>query len=60
MEIVFSEFRNRFLLFFGGLGSGFSGFLGLENELDNEVILVKNRILRSGSGDADLAEIWAL
>ena len=38
MEIVFSEFRDRFSLFFGGLGSGFSGFLGLGNRLENEAI----------------------
>ena len=38
MEIVFNDFRDRFLLFFGSLGSGFSGFLGLENRLESEGI----------------------
>ena len=39
MEIVFNDFRARFLLFFGSFGSGFSIFLGLENKLENEAIL---------------------
>ena len=38
MEIVFKEFRDRFLSFFGGLGSRFSDFLGLGNRLENEAI----------------------
>ena len=38
MEIVFSEFRDRFLVFVGCLGSRFSDFLGLENMLENEAI----------------------
>ena len=40
MEIVFDEFRDRILLFFGSLGSCFSGFLGFENTLENEGIFV--------------------
>ena len=36
MEIVFDEFRDRFLLLFEGLGSSLSGFRGLENKLENE------------------------
>ena len=35
MEIVFNEFLDRFLLFFGGLGSRFSSFLGLESRILN-------------------------
>ena len=44
MEIVFSEFRDDFLLFFGSLGSRFSDFSSLENTLENATILgvVKN------------------
>ena len=38
MEIVFNEFRDRFLLFFGGLGNCFSGFSGLQNRLENRGI----------------------
>ena len=38
MKIVFEEFRDRFLVFFGCLGSCFSDFLGLENKLENETI----------------------
>ena len=38
MEIVFSEFRDRYLLFLGGPGSRFSDFLGLGNKLENETI----------------------
>ena len=33
MEIVFNEFRDRFLLFVKSIGNRFSGFLGLENRL---------------------------
>ena len=38
MEIVFDKFRDRLLPFFGGLGSRFSGLLGLENRIENEAI----------------------
>ena len=38
MEIVLKEFHDGFLLFFRRLGNGFSGFLGLENKLENETI----------------------
>ena len=38
METVFNELWDRFLSFFGGLGSNFSGFLGLENRFENETI----------------------
>ena len=38
MGIVFNEFLDRFLSFFGSLGSGFSNFLGLENRLGKEGI----------------------
>ena len=44
MEIVFKEFRDRFLVFFGCLGSRFSDFLGLENKLENETIFYENQI----------------
>ena len=36
MEIVFREFRDRSLSFFGGLGGRFAGVLGLENRRENE------------------------
>ena len=44
MEIVFSEFRDGFVSFWGGLGSRFSIFFGFENRLGNETIfaVVKN------------------
>ena len=38
MEIVFNEFRDGCLSFFGSLGSCFSLFLDLENRLENETI----------------------
>ena len=60
MEIVFKEVRDRFVLFFGCLGSRFSDFLGSENKLQNETVFVKNRISRSGSGEASRGGIWAL
>ena len=60
MEIVFNEFRDRLLLFFGSLGSGFSGFLGLENRFENEVIFSEKQMLRGGAGGGNLAGIWAL
>ena len=34
----FNEFLHRFLLFLGSLGSGFSGFLGVENKLEHTTI----------------------
>ena len=37
-QIFFNEFRDQCLLFFGSLGSCFSGFLGLENKLENQMI----------------------
>ena len=36
MEIVFGEFRDGFLLFFGGLGIVFSDFLAFENKLESK------------------------
>ena len=39
MEIVFNEFRDRFLSFFGRLGKSFSGFLGFENMFENQRFL---------------------
>ena len=44
MEIVFSQFRDGLLSFFGGLVSRCSDFLSLENKLENEAIfgVVKN------------------
>ena len=53
METVFKDFRNRFLVFVGCLGSCFSDFLGLENKFENEAIFSKKQISRSGSGYAD-------
>ena len=38
MKIVFNAFLNRFVSFFESLGDCFSGFLGLENTLENEGI----------------------
>ena len=34
----FNEFRDRFSLFLGSLGSGFSGFLGVENKVEHTTI----------------------
>ena len=36
METVFNELRVGFLLFFGGLGNGFSDFFSIENKLENK------------------------
>ena len=36
----FYGFRSRLLSFFGGPGSGFSGFLGFGNRLKNRAIFV--------------------
>ena len=60
MEIIFSEFRDAFLSFFGRLGIGFSGFLGLENKFENETSFSEKRILRSGTGWVSRGGIWAL
>ena len=60
MEIVFNEFRDRFLSFVGGLRSCFSDFFTLENKLENEANFSEKRILVIGSGDADLRPIRAL
>ena len=51
MEIVVKEFWDRLLVFFGCLGTCSSDLLGLE--LKTKRIFVKNRISRSGSGEAD-------
>ena len=48
IEIAFYEFRDRFVSFFGGLGDRFSGFLVLENRLENRGIL----------GDVTDPEFW--
>ena len=53
IEIVLNEFQDALLSFFGNLGSGFSGFLSLENRLVNDTFFMKNRISRPGSGLAD-------
>ena len=60
MEIVFKEFRDRILVFFGSLGDRFSDFLGLENKLENKRILMKTRISSRVSGEADHGGAWAL
>ena len=52
MEIVFNEFRDRFLSFVGGLGpalgAAFLDFLGIENRLENRGIF----------GDVTDPEFW--
>ena len=55
MEIVFNEFRVRFVSFVGGLGARFSGCLGPENRFENKGIFgdvahSKPLIRRGGSG----------
>ena len=42
MELVFNEFRDRFLLFFESLGDRFSDFLALETGLKTKVISIPN------------------
>ena len=41
MEIVFKEFRNRFLWFLEASGAVFSDGVGPENGLENETIFSK-------------------
>ena len=60
MEIVFNEFQDRFLSFFGGLGGSFSEFFSLENRLENEGFFVIQRILSRGSGGGDPPPIWPI
>ena len=53
-EIVFCEFVDRFLSLLEGIGSRFSGFLGLDNRLENRelfgaVAVSKSLIWRGGS-----------
>ena len=38
MEIVFNTFRGRVVSFFKAFESRFSGFLGLENRVENRLI----------------------
>ena len=38
MEIVFKEFRDRFVMFVGCLGNRFSDFSGVENKLENKAV----------------------
>ena len=53
MEIVFSEFRDGFWCFLDALGIVFLDFQALKTGLKTKRFLVKNRILRPGSGGAD-------
>ena len=53
MDIVIKEFRDRILVFVECLGSRLSDFLGLGNKLETKRLFMKNRILSSGSGQAD-------
>ena len=46
MEIVFKEFRDRSLVFFGCLRNRFSDFLGIENKLENKTIFYETQNLK--------------
>ena len=45
MEIVFQEFRVRFLVFFGCLGTRLSDFLVFESKLANRIGNHQSRVL---------------
>ena len=54
MEIVFKEFRDRFLMFFvDALGAVFLIFQALKASLKTNLFFMKKRISRLGSGGAD-------
>ena len=55
-DFSWKSFLKNFGLEFSVFGmpwERFSGFLSLENRFENDFFLVKNRILRPGSGYAD-------